>query len=548
MNKIQFDKLLKPLIDIYDEIELDLIKNVLARLETYKSVQGSLDWYLEKLTDMGTLDRDNLKVIKKNKKQIEKVLKNIANKSGTHIEDLDTLTSYYEQGMINVNPKDLFKSVAINNLIDEALKDTENIMNLINTKALESVKEVYMKILNKAYLETASGVKTYTESIREGIKEMAKEGIKGATYESGKTISIEAVVRRDVVTRMNKLTGDTEIEHVKEMGTNLVYVDQHLGARVRTKYMKHDYEAHVEWQGKKYMIDGSNDKYDNFYEKTGYGEMLGLKGINCYHNFRPTWEWEEIPNRIDEVENAETYERLEKQRAFERKIRELKRRKIASKDIDQEEYTKVTNKLHSTNEQFNKWLKENNLTRDYNREYVVKTSQESNHLKEIIKEAKEITSKRFQERTKGVKIIEINQNYSYFDLDEDKICLSVKGDKYNLIHELGHKLQFNFTEEELEKYNNLLTDKFSNYNIEDFELINHTTGSYFTLKSFDNFVSKYQTRIYIRDNTFVDGKLNFENALEYFSEGIKYYYKNPKLLKEKDMKLFEFIESVINDE
>ena len=71
----------------------------------------------------------------------------------------------------------------------------------------------------------------------------------------------------------------------------------------------------------------------------------------------------------DIYENAETYERLEKQRAFERKIRELKRRKIASKDIDQEEYTKVTNKLHSTNEQFNKWLKENNLTRDYNREY-----------------------------------------------------------------------------------------------------------------------------------------------------------------------------------
>ncbi len=548
MNKIQFDKLLKPLIDIYDEIELDLIRNVLVRLETYKSVQGSLDWYLEKLADMGALDRDNLKVIKKNKKQIEKVLKNIVTESGTHVEDLDTLNSYFEQGLINVNPKDLFKSVAINNIINEALKDTESIMRLIDTKAIESTKESYMKILNKTYIETASGVKTYTESIRDGIKEFAKEGIKAATYESGKTISIEAVVRRDVVTRMNKVNGDAELEHAKQMGTNLVYVDQHLGARVRTKYMKNDYEAHAEWQGKKYMLEGSSEKYPNFYETTGYGEMLGLKGINCYHNFRPTWEWEEADPVIDEVVNAKAYARRQKQRAYERKIRQLKRERLTSKDIDPEEYEKVSHKYKNVTDEFDKWLKENKLTRDYNREYVVKTYKESNHLKEVIKETKEMTSKRFQERTKGVKIVEINQNYSYFDLDEDRICLSIKGDKYNLIHELGHKLQFNFTKEELERYNKLLTKKFKNYNIEDFELINHKTGSYFTLKNFDDFVSKYQTRIYIRENTFINGKINVENALEYFSEGIKYYYKDPKLLKEKDMKLFKFIESVIEDE
>ena len=548
MNKIQFDKLLKPLIDIYDEIELDLIRNVLVRLETYKSVQGSLDWYLEKLADMGALDRDNLKVIKKNKKQIEKVLKNIVTESGTHVEDLDTLNSYFEQGLINVNPKDLFKSVAINNIINEALKDTESIMRLIDTKAIESTKESYMKILNKTYIETASGVKTYTESIRDGIKEFAKEGIKAATYESGKTISIEAVVRRDVVTRMNKVNGDAELEHAKQMGTNLVYVDQHLGARVRTKYMKNDYEAHAEWQGKKYMLEGSSEKYPNFYETTGYGEMLGLKGINCYHNFRPTWEWEEADPVIDEVVNAKAYARRQKQRAYERKIRQLKRERLTSKDIDPEEYEKVSHKYKNVTDEFDKWLKENKLTRDYNREYVVKTYKESNHLKEVIKETKEMTSKRFQERTKGVKIVEINQNYSYFDLDEDRICLSIKGDKYNLIHELGHKLQFNFTKEELERYNKLLTKKFKNYNIEDFELINHKTESYFTLKNFDDFVSKYQTRIYIRENTFINGKINVENALEYFSEGIKYYYKDPKLLKEKDMKLFKFIESVIEDE
>ena len=152
-----------------------------------------------------------------------------------------------------------------------------------------------------------------------------------------------------------------------------MYVDQHLGARVRTKYMKNDYEAHAEWQGKKYMIEGSSKEYPNLYEKTGYGEMLGLKGINCYHHMQPTWEWEKIPNIIDEIENKEKYELLQKQRSYERKMRALKRERLIAKETDDKESaTKINKKIKSTRDDFNKWLEDNNLTRDYNREYIEK--------------------------------------------------------------------------------------------------------------------------------------------------------------------------------
>ena len=170
---------------------------------------------------------------------------------------------------------------------------------------------------------------------------------------------------------MNKLVGDCELEHAKELDTNLVYVDQHLGARVRTPYMKNDYEAHCEWQGKKYMIDGSNDKYDNLYEKTGYGEMLGLKGINCYHNMRPTWEWEEIPKQIDLKENARVREILDKRNYYARKIRTLKHKRLNSQILnDKEEYKKINNEYVYTDKQYNSFLEKNNLVRDYNKEYV----------------------------------------------------------------------------------------------------------------------------------------------------------------------------------
>lgn len=371
MTKYEFDNLLKPLVNIYDEIELDIIKDMLTRLETYDDVQGTLKWYLEKLNDLKSFERSNQKLINNNKKNIEKVLKSIVEKSGTKVDNFDKLKEYFNKGLIKNNPNILYNSTSINNLISEAFKDSSNIINLINTTAIEGANKVYRDIINKAYIETGSGIYTYSESIRKALKKFAKEGIKTINYESGVSLTIESAIRRDVVTRVNKLVGDCEIEHAKELDTNLVYVDQHLGARTRTKYMKHDYEAHEEWQGKKYMIVGSSKEYPNLYEKTGYGEMLGLKGINCYHHMRPTWEWEKIPDRIDEIENKERYELLQRQREYERNIRGLKRARLIAKETDDNEYlSKVNKKMKVVNMNFDNWLEKHKLTRDYNREYL----------------------------------------------------------------------------------------------------------------------------------------------------------------------------------
>lgn len=371
MTKYEFDNLLKPLVNIYDEIELDIIKDMLTRLETYDDVQGTLKWYLEKLNDLKSFERSNQKLINNNKKNIEKVLRSIVEKSGTKVDNFDKLEEYFNKGLIKNNPNILYNSTSINNLISEAFKDSSNIINLINTTAIEGANKVYRDIINKAYIETGSGIYTYSESIRRALKSFAKEGIKIVNYESGVSLTIESAIRRDVVTRVNKLVGDCEIEHAKELDTNLVYVDQHLGARTRTKYMKHDYEAHEEWQGKKYMIVGSSKEYPNLYEKTGYGEMLGLKGINCYHHMRPTWEWEKIPDRIDEIENKERYELLQRQREYERNIRGLKRARLIAKETDDNEYlSKVNKKMKVVNMNFDNWLEKHKLTRDYNREYL----------------------------------------------------------------------------------------------------------------------------------------------------------------------------------
>lgn len=371
MTKLEFEKVLIPLIEIIDDIELGLIYDILNRIDNYNSVKGTLEWYTDKLLELKLLEKDNIQVFKQNKKVLKKAILEISNECGNKIDNLEKLQEYYQKGLIEVDPINLYGSAAINNLINNAVKDTNDIMELIQTKAIEGTQEAYKKILNKVYIETSSGVYTYTESIRRALDEFAEQGIQAVHYESGRSLSIETVVRRDVITRMNKLVGDIELQRAKDLGTNLVYVSQHLGARVKTKYMKHDYEAHATWQGKKYMIDGSSEKYPNLYEVTGYGEMLGLKGINCYHNMYPTFDWEEIDEQIDLEENAKVRKILDKRNYYARRSRLLKRKKLNAEFLqDNKQYEKILASEKMLDKEYNTWLKENNLTRDYNREYV----------------------------------------------------------------------------------------------------------------------------------------------------------------------------------
>lgn len=373
MNDAKLEQLIKPLIRIYDNIELDLIKDIANRLNNYDGVKGSLKWYLDKLQEMGGFNKDNLSLIAEYSGKSQKEVREILKFAGYNMTGFDKYKEYYDEGLLKINPIAVYESLAIQNIINNAINETNSIMDMIRTKAIESAKESYMNILTDTYIKTASGVYTYDKAIRIGLKEMAKKGFTGVTYSNGKKLSLEATVRRDVLTKVRQLVGSIELENAKELDSNLVYVTQHLGARIRTKYTKEDYEAHCEWQGKVYMLEGSNDKYDNFYEKTGYGEMLGLCGVNCRHHFYPTFPWEKHPERLDPEENEKEYLKQQEQRKKERYIRQLKREKEIFKQLDdKEELKKVNTKINLFNNEYSKWLEENNLQRDYSREYIEK--------------------------------------------------------------------------------------------------------------------------------------------------------------------------------
>ena len=370
----QLNALTIPIIQIYNEIELKLLAQIAARFDVYDKVGGSLEWQARKLDELGALTADAIKLIAKQTNRTEQEIVDMLEKASVGNVKMADLKKAYSMGMVFVDPVSILSSVPFRATIEDSYKELGQAYKLIQTHALESTKKAYMDIVNRAYIETASGIFDYGSSIRSALRDLADKGITGATYRrpNGKVVrySIEGAIRRDTITAVNQLANKGAEKMTKEIGAKYVEVSAHIGARVSDK---NPIANHAGWQGKVYKLEGS-DKYPNLKESTGYpDDIQGLGGVNCRHRMFPFFPGISVPNphQIDEKENKKVYEATQKQRAMERNIRAIKKRLIVAKasgDVDQaKEYRK---KLTQKQAEIEKFCKDNGLRRQTEREMV----------------------------------------------------------------------------------------------------------------------------------------------------------------------------------
>ena len=365
--------LTQPIIAIYNQIEMALLEQVAKRFDVYDKIGGSLEWQLKKLDELGALTTESVKVIASMSKKGEKEIAQMLQDASLGNIDMDLLDIAFTNGFIFVDPKKLMQNEALRATIELSRKSLGQTYKLIQTKALESTRQAYMDIINRAYIETASGIYDYNTSIRGALRDMADQGISGATYRRGNRYvkySIEGTVRRDTITAVHQLANKGAEKITKEIGADYVEVSAHIGARVSDT---NPIANHAGWQGKVYKLVGS-DKYPNLKEKTGYpDDIQGLGGVNCRHRMFPFFPGISVPNphQIDEKENRKVYEATQKQRAMERNIRAIKKRMIVAKASGDMEQAKAYRKaLTEKQNQIEKFCKDNNLRRQTEREMV----------------------------------------------------------------------------------------------------------------------------------------------------------------------------------
>lgn len=364
----------KNVLDIYSQIELDLLELIIKKLKLADGeIGGSLEWYLKRLNAVGGLNKETLKVISKYTGITQKELKKMFKTIGIDTIDALDLQNAYKKGKISINPKTFYEDRVIYNIIDKSFNNTTKTFFKINSNIVESLKQEYIDILNTAYLETSTGVYDYGTSIRKALNKFADAGITGATYKypdgTTRNYDIAGVVRRDILTASHQLSGDITEEIIKETKPEYIYLSEHYQAR----------PSHALWQG--YYV-----RAEDFEAITDYGSVTGIYGVNCKHYHYPYFGdidenkfvyyddtdyklYKKGRRLVNDEKNARLYELSQEQRALERHVREWKRKEVVAQN--DEDKLKAKKKVDFWQHKLRNFTEDHKeLRRDYLREKI----------------------------------------------------------------------------------------------------------------------------------------------------------------------------------
>lgn len=227
------------------------------------------------------------------------------------------------------------------------------VKNLTKTTA-SAGQTAFIEACDSAMVKVQHGISP-TQAITEAIQEVASNGVGVVLYGNQRT-NIEVAIARAVRTGINQANADIVLQRCAELGVSYVKVSEHYGARVTDKK---DYTNHAWWQGKVYQIDWNKPQfaqykheaeghtkeiadmigelkheYPDLVDKTGYGDILGLCGVNCRHSFSafyPNIQLDPEPT-IDYEASKKKYQQEQYARSLERGIRKTKREVAALKE------------------------------------------------------------------------------------------------------------------------------------------------------------------------------------------------------------------------
>lgn len=374
LTEQDFIRIEKQANSIYNNLELQIIEEIATRIANFGYANMVVLNDLRIAQEMGYLYEDIVKLVAEYNNTTVEEINRIFYEAGEKSLKFDDKI-YKEAGL---QPLPLKQSESIKQVMNAAIVRTAgNLQNLCMTTANTAQTQFYNSI-NMAYMEVSTGAKSYTQAIIDTIRNISSQGAV-ITYPSGAKRSLESAVRMNIVTGVNQTCGKLQELRADEMGWDLMELTAHSGAR----------PEHAHWQGK--IVSRSGQKGYLTLRDIGYGEVTGFKGINCRHDWYPyykgsarTYTQKELNKwKNEKVEyngkKISKYEATQKQRAFERKIRQDKKDLKAqqailtsnNKDIDIEQVQneirniKATQKDH--NAQLNDFLNQTGLRKDNSR-------------------------------------------------------------------------------------------------------------------------------------------------------------------------------------
>lgn len=310
--------------DIASQLHKNILDKIISRMmvrigrgEDYL-LTATDKWQIEVLQDAGHLLEDiQQELSDKTKKQVKEIREAMEEAGVTAIQWDDKI--YQAAGL---SPVPLLQSPALMRIMQRNYEATAGEWRNFTRTTANEAQRLFINQMDNAYHMVTSGAVSYTEAVRDVLKDVSDTGLK-VNYPSGYKMSVEAATMMILRTGVSQAAAEVSLERMKEMDWDIILVSSHLGARVGDGGQNPG--NHSWWQGKFYSRSGQDKRFLPFSE-TGYGTVTGLSGVNCRHSFGPG-DGENNPfEQYDTEENREAYEKQQRQRTLERRVRDTKRK------------------------------------------------------------------------------------------------------------------------------------------------------------------------------------------------------------------------------
>lgn len=320
---------------LYRGLQLDILNDITERIAVNKDITRTADWEINRLYELGVAKEDIKRYIKRTlgltSNEINRIYSDIIAEDYARYAPI-----YKEQGRPFIPFKENKQLQQLIGGVKEQTKgEFKNITQSLGfavkqpdgSRVFQPIAKAYQQTLDKAAFGMLSGVYDYNTTIKQAVKELTDSGLRTIDYETGWSNRVEVAARRAIMTGFNQVVAKITEGNAEKLGTEHFEVTYHRGAR----------PTHQPWQGRVYTKD-------ELVTVCGYGDVAGLKGANCYHDFYPFFPGiskrlynDEDLDRMNAEENTPkeykgrqytTYEALQRQRRIESTLRR-KREEIA---------------------------------------------------------------------------------------------------------------------------------------------------------------------------------------------------------------------------
>ena len=333
----------------FDELELDILTDIAKRIAKTDYMTEGADWLAERAQALGAT-RQHL--AERMEALMAATAPQVAVVFAQAMLEAEAQDNRFYRAAGQPEPEGIGTSPVAQQIVQSGYRRTMNTLyNLTQTRALMgnhnlpvAVQEQLGRMLDRGHMGAVAGAFSLDQVTRQGIKELAANGIDAITYPSGHTDKLETVILRAMRTGINQTAKDISEHNANTMGVDIMELSAHGGAR--TGDGGQDFTNHSWWQGKLVSLSGQPGYLT--LDDIGYGDVRGFAGANCRHNWHPFWPGISKPaytqEMLDEYNAPKfpyngkllTEEQADKrQRALERQIRRWKREYVLAKETDQ---------------------------------------------------------------------------------------------------------------------------------------------------------------------------------------------------------------------